>query len=185
MGDLDTIQTGSECSFIKKNHLSPHCPLTIIGSTFFLPLRVYLPVSSNMASWEIHELNGHLHKWENYRNTWWLFYCHVELITRRIAIAPFTAPSQALDCISQLCNLKPSHGRFYLPPKRLESSHIQHNWASLTRSCSTGHAWNSDLPTSFPSNQQWDPRYFHWRVTLMVYQDFHGNYSKVPKSMDK
>lgn len=184
-----------------------------------------------MASWEIPGLNGHLHKWENYRNIYmvafllpcWINYqkaspplcplCPPESRKRRrrpfnkkvpwfnthniiyfvplnmeymwIAIAPFTAPSQALDCISQLCNLKLSHGRFHLPPKRLESSHIQHNWASLTRSCSTGHAWNPGLPTSFPSNQQWDPMYFQWRVTLMVYQDFHGDYSKVPKSMDK
>ena len=42
--------------------------------------------SLNMASWEIPGLNGHLHKWENYRNTMWLFYCHVELIARRQAL---------------------------------------------------------------------------------------------------
>ena len=30
----------------------------------------YTPVSSNVASWEIYEVNGGLDRWENHRNQW-------------------------------------------------------------------------------------------------------------------
>ena len=47
----------------------------IIGIRIEIITGIYPPVSSNLASWEIPELNGSFNGKTNYK--WWIFHCHV------------------------------------------------------------------------------------------------------------